>query len=169
MVEAWYVIHTKPRKEGLVSAYLKSQSFEVYFPILRVKPVNPRASKIRPYFPRYIFVKSDIEKVGVSALHWVPNAIGIVKFGDELSSVPDEVINKLKQCVKDIQHAGGLNLAGLKQGDLIRITHGPLAGYEAIFDMRLSASDRVQVLLKMLGRQVKVQVDSNTVAKKSTG
>jgi len=166
MVEAWYVIHTKPRKERHVSEYLKSQGFEIYFPALSVKPVNPRCSKIRPYFPRYIFVKADIEEVGVSALQRVPNAIGLVTFGDNVATVPDEIVNNLKQSVKAIQGAGGLNLAGLKQGDPIKITHGPLAGHEAIFDMRLSASDRVQVLMEILGRQVKVQVDGNTVTKK---
>jgi transcriptional antiterminator RfaH len=166
MAEAWYVIHTKPRKERPVSEYLISQDFEVYFPVLKVKPVNPRSSKIRPYFPRYIFVKTDIEEVGVSALQWVPNAVGLVTFGDDVATVPDEIVSKLKHCVQGIQGAGGLNLAGLKQGDSIKISHGPLAGYDAIFDMRLTASDRVQVLLEILGRQLKVQVDSNTVVKK---
>lgn len=166
MTQAWYVIHTKPRKERHVSEYLKSQEFEVYFPTLRVKPVNPRASKIRPYFPRYIFVKADIKEVGISALQWIPNAIGLVKFGDDVATIPDEIVSDLKQCVKDIQGAGGLNLAGLKKGDPIKITHGPLAGCEAIFDMRFSVSDRVQVLLEILGRQVKAQVDGNTVEKK---
>lgn len=48
----------------------------------------------------------------------------------------------------------------------MRITHGPFAGYEAIFDMRLSGSERVQVLLQMLGRLVKVQVNAGAIEKR---
>ena len=44
-------------------------------------------------------------------------------------------------------------LAGLQPGDLVRITSGPFAGYEAIFDTRINGAERVRVLLKLLQRQ----------------
>ncbi|NLF77447.1 MAG: hypothetical protein GX573_17265, partial [Chloroflexi bacterium] len=43
------------------------------------------------------------------------------------------------------------------------ITQGALAGYEALFDMRLSGSERVQVLLEMLGRQVRMQLHASQI------
>jgi len=61
---SWYVIHSKPRKENQVNAYLRTQGFETFYPTLRVQPVNPRASRIRPYFPRYLFVHADLDEVG---------------------------------------------------------------------------------------------------------
>lgn len=163
---AWYVLHSKPRKEQQVNAYLRAQGFETFYPTLRVQPINPRASKMRPYFPRYLFVRADLDEVGISALQWVPGAIGLVEFDGYVAPVPDSVVHELKRRVAAIEAAGGLTFDGLQPGDPVRITHGPFAGYEAIFDMRLSGSERVQVLLQMLGRLVKVQVNAGAIEKR---
>jgi len=163
---AWYVLHSKPHKEQQVNAYLRTQGFETFYPTLRVQPINPRASKIRPYFPRYLFVRADLDEVGISALQWVPGAIGLVEFDGYVAPVPDSVVHELKRRVAAIEAAGGLTFDGLQPGDPVRITHGPFAGYEAIFDMRLSGSERVQVLLQMLGRLVKVQVNAGAIEKR---
>ena len=167
MSAAWYVLHSKPHKENQLNAYLQSQKLETFYPTLRVQPVNPRASKIRPYFPGYLFVRADLDEVGLSALQWIPGAIGLVSFDGRPGTVPDHVIRELRQRTERIQAAGGLTLDGLKQGDPVRITHGPFAGYEAIFDLRLSGSQRVQVLLEMLGRLVKVRTSANAIEKRS--
>jgi transcription elongation factor/antiterminator RfaH len=163
---AWYVLHSKPRKESQLDTYLQSQGFETFYPAIRVNPVNPRAAKIRPYFPGYLFVHADLDQVGVSALQWIPGAIGLVMFGGQPATVHQRVIQQLKQHLNEIKTAGGLTLDGLKQGDPVRLTSGPLAGYEAIFDMRLSGSERVQVLLEILGRQVRLKVDAGTLEKR---
>lgn len=162
-VRSWYVMQSKPHQENQLCAYLRSQGFEVYYPTLRVTPVNPRASQVRPFFPRYLFVHTDLAEVGLSALQWAPHAIGIVQFDGYPAPVPDAVIFELKRRVSAVQDAGGIAFDGLKPGDRVRITQGPLAGYEALFDARLNGSERVQVLLEMLGRQVRLQLQSNAV------
>jgi transcriptional antiterminator RfaH len=166
MGSAWYVIQSKPHKENQLSSYLETQGFEVFYPTIEVKPVNPRSSKIRPYFPRYMFVRTDLEEVGISALQWVPGAIGLVQFQGYAAPVPDNVIIEIRRRMAGIQAAGGVQLDGLKQGDPVQITHGPLAGFEAIFDLQLSGAERVQVLLEMLGRLVKVQVQAGAIEKR---
>ncbi len=159
----WYVIQSKPRKENQVSAYLASQGIEVFYPAVRIKPVNPRSSTIRPLFPRYLFVQANLDEVGVSALQWVPGAIGLVEFDGYTAPVQDTVIRAIRKRVEEISAAGGPTLDGLKQGDPVRIAAGPLKGYEAIFDLRLSGSERVQVLLQMLGRQTRLTVDGSAI------
>ncbi len=165
MSTMWYVLHTKPKRENVVCSYLESQDLEVFYPSIRVKPVNPRASTVRPLFPRYMFIHVDLGQMGFSALRWIPNAIGLVLVGDEPASVADHVIRALKHRVTEIENAGGLVLDGLKPGDPVRITRGPLAGYEALFDMRLSGTERVQLLLNLGGRQVRVQTTSASIEK----
>ena len=161
--QPWYVLQSKPRQESQVSAYLRSQGLEVFYPTVRVQPVNPRASTLRPLFPRYLFVQADLSEVGVSALQWVPGAIGLVMFDGVAAPVQDAVVQAIRQRVQEIRGAGGLAFDGLKQGDPVRITQGPLKGYEAIFDLRLSGSERIQVLLEMLGREVRVAVNANAI------
>ena len=160
---AWYVIQSKPHKENQLCAYLQTQKLDVYYPTLRVTPTNPRASKIRPLFPRYLFVHTSLDEVGMSALRWLPHAIGIVQFDGYAAPVPDAVIHEIKRRVSALQESGGPTFHGLKRGDRVRITQGALAGYEALFDMRLSGSERVQVLLEMLGRQVRMQLHASQI------
>jgi transcription elongation factor/antiterminator RfaH len=164
--KAWYLLHSKPHKEHRLDAYLQSQEIETFYPTIHVKPVNPRASTIRPYFPRYLFARVDLEEVGISTFKWAPGATRLVVFGGYPATVPEYIITELRRRVEKIEAAGGINLEELKKGDPVRITDGPLAGYEAIFDLRLSGNDRIQVLLNMLGRQVQVKLDANVIGKK---
>jgi transcription elongation factor/antiterminator RfaH len=163
---AWYVLHSKPNRENELNAYLESVGIKTYFPTIHVNPINPRSRKIRPYFPRYLFVYVRLAEVGLSIFRWAPGATRLVEFGGYPAKVPDGVIYQLKRHLEAVEAAGGFHLDGLKPGDPVRIVDGPLAGYEAIFDVRLSGNDRVQVLLEMLGRQIHAQVNANTIEKK---
>lgn len=161
MAIVWYALHVKPHKERFVYERLQNlehysgqaniadaaQQIQPFFPAVRVKPVNPRSAKVRPYFPGYIFVRGDLELLGENAFIWIPGTHGLVRFGDMPAAVPDVLIRELRERLAEIEAAGGLVFDALKPGDLVRITSGPLAGYEAIFDMRLPGKERVQVLL----------------------
>jgi len=158
----WYALRSKPRKEDIVWRQLHTQGYEVYYPRLRVRPVNPRSRKVRPYFPGYMFVQVDIEQVGLSTFQWMPHALGLVCFGDEPAVVPENLVHAIQRRVEQIAAAGGELFEGLNPGDKVLISEGPFAGYEAIFDARLSGSERVRVLLQLLNsqRQVPMELDS---------
>jgi transcriptional antiterminator RfaH len=161
----WYVIRAKPHRERVVHAQLTRQGMEVFFPSVKVNPVNPRAARERAYFPGYLFVHLDLETVGANTLRWLPAAVGLLEFGGEPAIVPPTLIAQLKSRIASIQAAGGLVLAELVHGDMVKITSGPFAGYEAIFDLRLKGSDRVRVLLDLLRRQVSVEIDAGSLRK----
>ena len=161
----WYALRSKPRKEDVVWRQLRTQGIEVYYPMLRVQPVNPRSKKVRPYFPGYMFIQTDIEIVGRSTFQWMPFAMGLVSFGDEPAIVPENLVYAIRKRVEEITAAGGEVFEGLQQGDKIIISDGPFAGYEAIFDARVPGSERVRVLLQLLNsqRQVPMELDSNKI------
>jgi transcription antitermination factor NusG len=146
----WYVLRSKPHKEALVWQQALSHGLETYYPRLKVRPVNPRSRKIKPYFPGYLFVRADLEQVGLSTFQWMPHALGLVCFGGVPAPVPDELIAGIRQRLGEIQAAGSELLHRVKPGDRVVIQDGPFAGYEAIFDVRLSGKDRVRVLLQLL-------------------
>ena len=165
--KAWYTLHVKPHKELQVYNFLRSsgQAVEVYYPSFTVDPANPRSQRIRPYFPRYLFVEADLEDVGESALQWLPGAVGLVRFGGEPAIVPENFIHELKQRVVAIERAGGPNLDGIRPGDKVRITNGPFADCEAVFHAWLSGEERVQIFLEWLGRQVTVTANVSDIRK----
>ena len=166
MTKNWYALHVKPHKERPVSQLLQARQAEVFFPSLKVKPVNPRSAKERAYFPGYLFVRADLAAEGKDAYRWLPGAHGLVKVGGETAVVPDTFITKLQTHLQVLQKTGGLNLAEIKPGDRVRITDGPLTGYEAIFDTYLPGNQRVQLLLAFLsGQPQRVKLDASAIRK----
>jgi transcriptional antiterminator RfaH len=162
----WYALHVKPHKERPVHDLLQTKEMEVFYPYLKVKPVNPRSKKERPFFPGYMFVRLDISEEGLNVLRWTEGTYGLVTFGGEPVAIPEGMITELKHRMALIKEAGGLVFEDLKQGDRVRITRGPFEGYDAIFDARLSGKDRVQVLLAYLNdRPVRVQLDASEIEK----
>jgi transcriptional antiterminator RfaH len=163
----WYALRSKPHKDEFVWHQVLARGIECFYPRIKVNPVNPRAKKIKPYFPGYMFVRVDLEDVGVSSFKWMPHTLGLVSFGGEPAMVPDNLIHAIEKRVKEVNTAGGEEFDGLKSGDKIWIHSGPFSGYEAIFDYRIPGKERVRVLLQFLGdpRTVQVELDANLIRK----
>lgn len=149
----WYAIQSKPHKEESLCGQLLSGGFEVFYPKIRANPVNPRARKIKAYFPGYLFVRADLEKTGLSVLQFTPFARGLVSFDKEPAAVPEALIVAIRRKVDEINLKGGEVLAALVPGQPILITEGPFAGYSGIFDVRLSGTERVKVLIELLSKR----------------
>jgi hypothetical protein len=110
----WYALRTKARKEDAVWQQLRDQGIEHYYPRVRAHPVNPRARKIKPYFPGYLFIRVDLGEKGHSAFQWMPHSLGLVSFGEEPARIPDNVMYEMKQRVQEIADAGGELFDGLR-------------------------------------------------------
>lgn len=163
----WYVIQSHPNKEQLLYKQVLNQGIEVFFPRIRVKPVNPRARKIRPYFPSYLFLKTTKENINSSSIKWIPYSKGVVSFGGEASIVPDKLISTLKQKLGDGENIIFEHKQEIDSGAPIIIEYGPFKGYEGIFDSMLDGSDRVRILLKMLSDQyIPVELELSQIKKK---
>jgi transcription antitermination factor NusG len=167
MTPRWVVLRSKPRKEEFLAAQMQMRKMEIFNPRIRVQTVNPRARKVRAYFPGYVFVHLDLEKTGRSSIHYLPGAAGLVSFGGEAADVPDGLIQAIRHRVDEINTAGGELFDVLKPGGTVVVHSGPFAGYEAIFDARLPGSDRVRVLLKLLKhRQLLVDLPAGQIRPK---
>jgi transcriptional antiterminator RfaH len=166
MATYWYALRSKPRKEETLWRQLRAQNIEVFYPQIRVQPVNPRARKVRPYFPGYMFVSVDLEAVGLSTFQWMPHAVGLVTYGGEPANVPENLIHAIRRRVDEINAAGGELFDGLNKGDAVKITGGPFEGYEAIFDVRLDGLERVRVLLSLISdRSMPLELDAGQIEK----
>lgn len=166
MAVSWYVLRSKPNKEEFLAGQLSAYGIKVYYPRVRVKTVNPRARKVKPYFPSYLFVHVDLETVSTSTLQWMPGAVNLVTFDGEPASVPDSLISAIERQVDQINASQDQLVKGLKPGDPVVIHGGPFAGYEAIFDGRIAGRERVRVLLTFLQkRHLPVELRENQVGR----
>ena len=89
MTANWYVLRSKPHKEDALWQHALSQGYELFYPRIPVKTVNPRARKVVPYFPGYMFVRVAIQEVGLSIFRWMPYAHGLICFDNTPAHVPD--------------------------------------------------------------------------------
>ena len=164
--EHWYVLRSKPHKEAALARYARQHGFNIFYPTIPYQPVNPRARRIRAYFPGYMFLRADLGNLGLSPVTWMPFSSGVVQVGGEAAPVPDLVVRALSTRIAEIWEAGGLQFEGLKPGDRVVIREGMFEGYEAIFDARLPGTERVRVLLRMLNdRYVPLEVESHLIDK----
>ena len=146
----WYVMQSKPRKEIFLRERLRIQRFEVYLPSIRVKPAQPRARKEQPFFPSYLFVHVDLEQIPISEFRWISGSIGLVCYGGEPAYIGDVLIREIQKQVDEILDSSNSYVDRFRPGDWVVINDGPFATYKAMFDCRLSGSDRVRVLLQLL-------------------
>ena len=153
----WYALRSKPRKEEALWRQVGARGYEAFYPYVRVRPVNPRARKLRPYFPGYIFVHLNHLSVSMNLFSRVPYAHGLVTFDCEPASVPEEVLGAIRVRLDEINASGGEGFyeqrkyaSSFKEGDKVVINDGPFAGYQAMFDAHQPGTDRVRVLLQLL-------------------
>jgi transcription antitermination factor NusG len=163
-MEKWYVAHSKPRNEELLWKQFCLRGIESFYPCINVPTVNPRARRVQPYFPGYLFVHINLELIGKSTLEWIPGGIGLVSFGNEPAFVPDKLICEIKQRIEQLKMFSKENTVTLCKGDNVAIHAGIFTGYDGIFDIQLSGTDRVRVLLSLLdNRLIPVEMHASCI------
>lgn len=166
-MEAWYTLHTKPKAEYQVVTVLEQRGLQTYLPEKEISEGHRRGNK-RPFFPCYLFVKVDFAVVGLSSVQWTPGLRRVVAFGDRPVSLPDEVIELMRRKLAESGANGSPPPHPFKPGDTVKITEGPFRDVLAIFDGPMKPSQRVQVLLTILGRVSRMQVDVADLEKASS-
>jgi transcriptional antiterminator RfaH len=160
----WYALRSKPRREESLWQEVRRRGFSTYYPRLRVRPVNPRARKAHPYFPGYLFVQADLAAVGLVEVRWMPHALGLVCFGDDVATVSPALVHAIWKRVGSLNDEETEFGQRLRRGDRVLVREGPLAGYQGVFDARLTGQERVRVLLSLLqDRYVAVELSETSL------
>jgi len=155
---AWYLIHCLPLKEYYAATALQGlRGVPVYLP--QVTRYFRGQVQHTPLFPRYLFVKVDLQTIPPSQINATPGIVRLVTFDEQPRSVPTSVMRALYEQVEHLNHQGGLPEQTLQPGDMVEITSGPLGGLEAIFAGPLTPGKRVRVLLEFMGRLNEVEMD----------
>ena len=149
---AWFAVVTKPRSEALAEEHLRRQGYECLLP--RVRRVFRNAaglkSRIESLFPNYLFLRADIERDSLAPVRSTRGAIGLVRFGAEPAQVPATVIARIRERIDDADGLVRLDTPDLTPGQKVRVTEGPLLGWDGVF-LAAEGMDRVRLLLNLLG------------------
>ncbi len=163
---AWYVAQTQIQSEAKAAANLVQQGFKIYLPLYpRTVRHARRVNVVRaPLFPNYIFVRIDMETQRWRAVN---STIGVKRLvGSE--GVPARVATDIIQGLKEHERADSfLSIVSptirFKTGDAVRILRGAFDSCRGIFQGR-TENERVEILLEMLGRKVRVVTDAQLIA-----
>ena len=160
----WYVLHTKPRRELLVTSQLEhAEALTIFLP--EVIQQGPRGVQPLPLFPGYLFVQVDLQSSAAGRLIHTPGVIGLVGSDRQPTPVAAATIQALQARVQQVNRDGGLAIHPFQIGDAVTFKAGPLQGLDAVFVGPLTPSRRVQVLLHFLGQQQQVEVDVRLLEK----
>jgi transcription antitermination factor NusG len=157
--DGWFVVHTKRHKERATGVRLEQEGLEAYVPLLFQWPRPAVGSAVGPMFPCYVFVRAgtprDFHRIGRT-----PGVHGIVRFGGTPLPLDDSAVAFLRSR----EGADGIiRSEPLPAGQEVRITRGPLQGLVAVVEQRLTARQRVRVLLDILQRQTRVELPEKWV------
>ncbi|MBN1875865.1 MAG: hypothetical protein JXA33_16705 [Anaerolineae bacterium] len=154
----WYALYTKPHKEYFVREVLRNNGVETYLPQIAVVVRRRDRRSMKPFLPQYLFAYFDPDEQHFADICWTPGLRRIVSAGGRPVVVPDEVVMYLRRRLENMQTTDVLD-SPFKKGDVIRIARGSLEGLEAIFDQQITPKGRVLVLLNVMSRLVKTELD----------
>jgi transcriptional antiterminator RfaH len=163
-MNSWYVIQTKPRREEEIEIYLSTSGVEIFNPLIEAFTLrNGRMSKeLKPLFPGYVFAKFDLEQ-NYPLVRWARGVKKILGFGETPASISEEVVETIKT---RIDSHGILRVRHhFEPNDVVRIKTGPLKDLLGIFERWLSDSERVRILLNLIGYQPAVEIHYSMIEK----
>jgi transcriptional antiterminator RfaH len=162
--ERWYVATTLPRKERVAEANLERQQYRSFLPRLLVtrRHANRFKTELAPLFPRYIFVILEVERQRWRSVNGTLGIERLITDGNFPQAVAPGIVETLIQS-SDRRGAVVFQTGGLAIGERVRLLTGPFANAFGSLQ-RLDSTGRVQVLLDLLGKQVKVSVTHDRIA-----
>lgn len=162
----WRCVRTQPKREHIASAQLELlDGVEVFAPRIRFKRRMPRGKVWfeESLFPGYIFARFDL-----NALRAVSSAVGVrglVRFAGECATVPEAIIEILREEMASAKTIVIPDEPLVKEGDETVVAEGSLMGLKAVITQVMPGGERVKVLLDMMGTAIEAEVPLDTLEK----
>jgi transcriptional antiterminator RfaH len=162
----WHVLHTAPHGESSLEKYLSIEGIVTYAPrfpsAAGTHPGSVRDRRPRWVFPGYLFIKPPVDFARWDAIRWAPGVRRLLQMDGAPALIEDSIIDHLRHRLAERQLTA--SRPTFKAGERVTIQRGPLAMVDAIFDRELTAPTRVQILVNLLGRPMKLRVDPAVLA-----
>jgi transcriptional antiterminator RfaH len=151
-LDTWFAVTTKPRCEAQAEEHLRRQGYECLLPRVRrvLRTAAGLKTRVESLFPNYLFLRADPERESLAPVRSTRGAIGLVRFGMEPARVPERVIGRILERIDGEDGLVRLDTPVLEPGTRVRVTTGPLTGWEGLFLVG-EGGDRARLLLELLG------------------
>jgi transcription antitermination factor NusG len=161
----WAVVETNGGHEREALLRLRENGFAAYLPMRAV--VSKRSTRAEPLFPNYVLVQLDLTDAG-----WfrVFTTVGVKRLLTKtmrggrpmplflpcgaVRKILAEEVDGLVQLVTRTKRTP----SPFKGGEVVKIVRGSFEGFTGVFAS--GNAERVMVLLSLLGREVKIEMDT---------
>jgi transcriptional antiterminator RfaH len=160
----WFVVQTQSHCETKAAHHLSRQGFETYLPryLKRRRHARRVESVAAPLFPRYLFVAIDI---GAQRWRAIQSTVGVARLvchGDQPAPLRGDVVDEMRRRENDAGFVQIDRRPLFAPGAKVRILAGAFAEAFGLYE-GVSDRDRVVILLDLLGRKVRVRLDTDFV------
>lgn len=156
----WYAVQTRSRHEKTASAQLRAMQIQNFLPLQTIvrRWENDTRQVQLPLFPGYVFVRLALkDRLDVLRVHGVARFVG---FGGIPVAIADCEIQQLQKAV-----GSGMKTRPypyLSTGQRIRVSAGPLAGYEGVL-LKRKGIHRLVLSIQTIQRSVIIDIDAREV------
>jgi len=152
----WYLLRTKPSAEYLAEASLTDGGYEIFFP--KVRCFQTRFGHTdAPLFPGYLFLRCNPGQDGWPLFKESDRIAWWVRFGGQIPSVPDEVVERLKDRLEEVNLDGGI-WKRFEPGEKVEIITSSFNGVGEVVETPKSVEAPVKVMLNFMGRLIAAKV-----------
>ena len=158
----WLVVRIKPLQYVRASENVRNQETEFYCPRAMIRSQRARVLRPEPLFPGYAFARPPDGRWA-----YLRSTVGVLDVlmagGETPARVPDIDIARLK-AREDADGFIRLESSQFKHGEHVRIDGGVFADLPGAID-GMPGRERVFVLLQLMGRAMRVEVDVRNVSR----
>ena len=161
----WYAVQCKANEDARAEQNLQNQGFPVFRPMIRQR--RRRGGRMvtvtESLFPRYMFVDLDDVNENWAPIRSTRGVLGLVRFGTYPVPVPQPVLDAIQAQIDP--DSGCIDLTtntDYKPNQRVRITEGPFAGHEALFQAR-TGGERVVVLLDIMHQSQRITLSEQAI------
>ena len=154
----WIAVRSKPRSEKIASDELTKKGIETFLPIIKKRRQwSDRKKWVEfPLFSGYLFARIELKNsIYVLNTHGVNT---IVKFGDKVVTIDDDVVNSIK-----LASEGGYDLLPMNYftvGDQVKVIGGPMEGAIGIVETKHKKNNRLVIKIDALQQAIAVHIET---------
>ena len=159
---SWFIVQFKPNSHKIAVRNLQRQGFETFVPM---HDVTRRTSAkfetvIRPLFAGYMFLACDPEQAPWKQINSTYGISRMLSFAEGPKPMPEALIAGLRERCDSAGKV--IPLETFEAGQSVEMHSGPLANFIAKVE-KMTSSTRVWVLLDIMGKATRVQVDRQQI------
>lgn len=156
--KSWVVAKNKPNQDETALINLERQNFEYFQPTFKTTARIRGKFKeiIKPVFPGYVFIAINLDDKNWQKINSTRGISNIIVFGNGIPLISCELIEEFKNRFSIDSGSKVVDL--YKIGMKAKITKGPFSQLIGKVD-KIDASQRIWILLDMLGSQTRVSID----------